>query len=391
MSNRFRDFLRKVGSGQHTSESLTRQESAEAARMMLTQEATPAQIGAFMIAHRIKRPTGEELAGMLDAYAEMGPSLTSIDADYPTVVLNSPYDGRSRTTPISPITALVLVANGCPVVMHGGDRMPTKYGIPFIDIWRALGLDWTQYSLADIQYILKTTRLGFLHLPNHFPLAQGLVPYREQLGKRPPQATLELMWCPYQGRALMACGFVHPPTETMIKTAVTIHRPMPFLTVKGLEGSCDLPRDRTCIIGNGTLLGMGDMSHHYGASHHRNSSESQSESDAGADHPSGLDHLLLHPRDYGFAGKDVPFVSDTQVIEDIRGVLQGQSSELMQSAIWNGGFYLWQSGGCASLELGLAEAESLLTSGAVYNTLESIRATLANLQFPKSDALLGAG
>jgi anthranilate phosphoribosyltransferase len=41
--------------------------------MMLLQEATPAQIGAFMIAHRIKRPTSQELAGMLDAYEQIGP------------------------------------------------------------------------------------------------------------------------------------------------------------------------------------------------------------------------------------------------------------------------------------------------------------------------------
>ena len=40
---------------------------------MLTQEATPAQIGAFLIAHRIKRPVPAELAGLLDAYAELGP------------------------------------------------------------------------------------------------------------------------------------------------------------------------------------------------------------------------------------------------------------------------------------------------------------------------------
>jgi anthranilate phosphoribosyltransferase len=392
MSNRFRDLLRKVGSGQHTSESLTRQEAAEAARMMLTQEATPAQIGAFMIAHRIKRPTGEELAGMLDAYAELGPALAPIDAAYPTVVLNSPYDGRSRTTPISPITALVLVTKGCPVVMHGGDRMPTKYGIPFIDIWKALGVDWTQYSLAEIQHIYETTLLGFLYLPNHFPLAQGLVPYREQLGKRPPQATLELMWCPYQGQALMTCGFVHPPTETMIKSAVTIHRPMPFLTVKGLEGSCDLPRDRTCIVGQGTPLSPGNPIHRDASSHDDNATDSGAKSlDSQSRNASGLDHLLLHPRDYGFAGKDVPFVSDAQVIEDIYSVLQGKPSELMQSAIWNSGFYLWQSGVCTSLASGLGEAESLLASSAVYRTLKSIQTKLSDLQTLKTDSLIGAG
>ena len=66
MSDRFREFLRQVGSGTHTSEALSRSQAAEAMKLMLLQEATPAQIGAFLIAHRIRRPTGEELAGMLD-------------------------------------------------------------------------------------------------------------------------------------------------------------------------------------------------------------------------------------------------------------------------------------------------------------------------------------
>ena len=71
MSNTFKQFIQKVGSGSHTSDNLTRDQAATATKMMLLGEATPIQIGAFLIAHRIKRPTGEELAGMLDTYHEL--------------------------------------------------------------------------------------------------------------------------------------------------------------------------------------------------------------------------------------------------------------------------------------------------------------------------------
>jgi anthranilate phosphoribosyltransferase len=138
MSNAFRELLRKIGSGPHTGENLNRQEAEAATRMMLLQEATPAQIGAFMIAHRIKRPTGEELAGMLDAFEQLGPKLEPIAANRIPVILSSPYDGRSRTAPISPLIALLLAAVGCPVILHGGDRMPTKEGIPLVEIWQEL-------------------------------------------------------------------------------------------------------------------------------------------------------------------------------------------------------------------------------------------------------------
>lgn len=350
MSNAFRDLLRKVGSGPHTSKDLTRDEANAATQMMLGQEATPAQIGAFMIAHRIKRPTGEELAGMLDAYDHMGPKLNEISSPYPTVVMGIPYDGRSRTAPISPITALILAAAGCPVVMHGGRRMPTKEGIPLVEIWQELGIDWAIASLEQVQQIFSQTLLGFVYLPTHFPLADQLVPYREQIGKRPPFATVELFWCPYAGKALVVSGFVHPPTEQMAQSAFWLRGIDRFITVKGLEGSCDLPRDRTCIIG--------------------------------ANDPNKtptFERLLLHPREYGFAGEDVPLSSIPQLIRDIQFVLRGTSSELMESAIWNGGFYLWQSGVCSDLTSGFAKARELLMNGQAAQKLDELKQTLNSI------------
>ena len=66
--DRFKQHLRKVGSGEHTSKGMSREEAADAMELMLQGEATPAQIGAFLIAHRIRRPEPQELTGMLDTY-----------------------------------------------------------------------------------------------------------------------------------------------------------------------------------------------------------------------------------------------------------------------------------------------------------------------------------
>lgn len=105
MSQEFRELLKKIGSGTHTHQDLSRAEAASAARMLLRGEATPAQIGAFLIAHRIKRPTAEELAGMLDAYAEDGPLLPRQDLPHPLIIFGHPYDGRSRTAPLGVLVA----------------------------------------------------------------------------------------------------------------------------------------------------------------------------------------------------------------------------------------------------------------------------------------------
>mgnify|MGYP005843635057 CR=1 FL=1 len=367
MSYAFREFLKKVGSGVHTGEDLSREEAATAMRMMLLQEATPAQIGAFMIAHRIKRPSSEELAGMLDAYDQLGPKLQpwgmrqqrqgepekpiSCPSPQTVTVLGTPYDGRSRTAPVTVLTALVLASVGVPVVMHGGDCMPTKYGVPAIELWQGLGADFSKLTLAQVQHLLESTGLGFIYLPWHFPHAHELVPYRDQIGKRPPMATMELIWSPYQGDVHIVAGYVHPPTETLFRETLAQRGATHFTLVKGLEGSCDLPRERTAII----------------AISQPNSSES-------------FERLLLHPRDYGFGGKEIPLDSTTQLLDQMRDVLQGNSSELMSAAIWNGGFYLWRCGVCPDLPTGFAKAEALFTSGQAAQKLEEIGNAITSTQ-----------
>ncbi|MDJ0634655.1 MAG: anthranilate phosphoribosyltransferase family protein [Xenococcaceae cyanobacterium MO_188.B29] len=361
MSDEFRELLKKVGSGTHTGKDLTRTEAAAATEMMLKLIATPAQIGAFMIAHRIKRPTPEELAGMLDAYDTLAPKLslhnltgehqspqapsshggvTVTQAKTPVVFCN-PYDGRSRTVPVMPITALILAATDVPVIMHGGECMPTKYGIPLIEIWQHLGIDLTGLSLTQNEKLLAETGISFIYLPQHFPQAQALVPYREQIGKRPPFATLELIWLPVAGDAHLVSGFVHPPTETRFQETFSLRKVEHYTTVKGLEGSCDLARNRTGIIGLGS--------------------------------PDGFERLHLHPRDYDLDGTDLPLESKTQLIEQIKSVIEGKNSELMPSAILNGGFYLWRFGVCGDLASGFAQAEKMLTQGEVKQKLAQLQ------------------
>jgi anthranilate phosphoribosyltransferase len=343
MSDEFRELLKRVGSGTHTSKNLTRVEAATATKMMLLQEATPAQIGAFAIAHRIKRPTPEELAGILDTFEELGSKLTiASNHDHKPVVLGNPYDGRSRTVPVSIITALILAAANIPVIMHGGDCMPTKYGIPLIEIWQALGVNFSSFNLAQVQEIYNQSHLGFLYLPQHFPAAYNFVPFREQIGKRPPFATAELAWCPVAGDAHLVLGFVHPPTEERFRAAFQLRGTSDFTLVKGLEGSCDLARSRTGIIAM---------------------SKSQD----------SFERLLINPADYNLNGSDLALESKNQLVTLTQEVIQGNNSQLFPAAILNGGFYLWRFQLAESLSAGFAKAEAMLTSGKIATKLTQLQ------------------
>ncbi|MEL7143031.1 MAG: anthranilate phosphoribosyltransferase family protein [Cyanobacteria bacterium J06573_11] len=347
----FRDLLKKVGSGTHTAKSLSREESAIATEIMLSETATPAQIGAFMIAQRIKRPTPTELAGMLDTYDAMGPMLSPVDSEYPVTVFSNPYDGRSRTAPINPLTSLILAAAGCPVILHGSGRVPTKYGLPTIEILEGLGLEWRQLKTLDqVQTMLEQTGFTFIHQAIHFPAAEAMVAYRDQIGKRPTLATVEIMWSPYKGKGHVVSGYVHPPTEGRTQQCFTERGTEFFTTVKGLEGSCDIARSRTAIISLNQLE-SGQLS---------------------------AERLLVHPRDYGFEGTDPELEGLDALLTDYQATLTGQQSEVGHSAIWNSGFYLWRVGRVASIEEGFTWARSHLENGKVKNKLEQIKEALAS-------------
>ncbi|MFM7265299.1 MAG: anthranilate phosphoribosyltransferase family protein, partial [Cyanobium sp.] len=313
-----------VGSGEHTSSGLSREEAADAMELMLDGAATEAQIGAFLIAHRIRRPEPQELTGMLDVYRHRGPTLTSTK---PALCFGMPFDGRSRTAPVYPLTALVLATAGIPVVMQGGARMPVKYGVTAAELFESLGLTLIGRPLSWVQASLERWNLALVHQPDHFPAAEGLVQIRDDIGKRPPLASLELMWTAHQGEHLLVSGFVHPPTEARAWEALGAAGERDLLTVKGLEGSTDLPTTRAGITAR-----VRD---------------------------GAVQRILLHPRDHGITAAEHPLTDLETWREEARAALCGEGP-LAEALAWNLAAYLWFAGRVADVAEGLERARALL-------------------------------
>jgi anthranilate phosphoribosyltransferase len=204
-----------------------------------------------------------------------------------------------------------------------------KYGITLAELFAALGIEWRLLSLAAVQERLDRHGIALTHQPLHFPSAERLVPVRDAIGKRPPVASLELLWTPHQGDHLLVSGFVHPPTENRAWEALAAAGETDVLTVKGLEGSTDLPTSRAGITGR---MESGTIS-----------------------------RILLHPREHGIHAPEVPWQSleiwRSQALEALRG-----AGPLAEALRWNLGAYLWFCGLADTLPAALEQATALLVN-----------------------------
>ncbi len=335
----FKYYLRKIGSGEGTSKGLSRLESSEALKLILNSKATPAQIGAFMIAHRIRRPEPQELVGMLDTYKELGPILQSKEEQLRPICFGMPFDGRSKTSPLYPLTTLVLLANNQPVILHGGERMPIKYGVTTQELFKALGVNLSGLSINQVQSGFYQNNFALIHQPDHFPLANSLISYRDQIGKRPPIASMELLWTAHQGEHLLVSGFVHPPTEDRAWKSLELAGEENTITIKGLEGSTDLPISRACITS------------------HMNQGKRE--------------RLILYPRDYDCYGQDPTWEGLDLWKNNALNALKNQGP-FVKSLHWNAGTFLWLSGTTKTLQDGINQSKESIESGIVERILSTL-------------------
>src|SRR5437867_13186794 len=107
-----KDIIAKVGKGQKASKDLTWDEAKQAMRLLIEGQATPAQVGGFLLATRIKMESVAELAAFTAAAREYVPALDIPRRD-PIVPLPT-YAGKQVTFHASvgsPVVAAAAVAS----------------------------------------------------------------------------------------------------------------------------------------------------------------------------------------------------------------------------------------------------------------------------------------
>jgi anthranilate phosphoribosyltransferase len=142
-------------------------------------EATPAQIGGFLVALRAKGETADEIAGCAEAMRAHVLPVAPSRRDVVDVV-GTGGDG-SRTFNISTTAAIVAAAAGAAVAKHGNRAVSSISGSA--DVLEALGLvlDQAPQRIADS---IDTLGFGFMFAPLHHPAMRHAAPVRRDLGTR---------------------------------------------------------------------------------------------------------------------------------------------------------------------------------------------------------------
>ena len=158
---------------------LTREESRGVMNAIMSGEATPAQIGGFLVALRLKGETADEIAGAAEAMrAHVVPVRTTRDDLVDTAGTGG--DG-GKTFNISTAAALVAAAAGAGVAKHGNRSVSSQSGSG--DVLESLGfrLDLPPERIAES---IDRLGFGFMFAPTHHPAMKHAGPVRRELAAR---------------------------------------------------------------------------------------------------------------------------------------------------------------------------------------------------------------
>src|SRR5690606_19263375 len=128
----FKSYIAKVASGAP----LTFDEAREAFDIVMSGDATPSQMGGFLMALRVRGETVAEISG---AVASMRARMLTVEAPADAIDIVGTGGDASGTYNVSTLAALIVAGTGVPVAKHGNRALSSRSGAA--DALAALGVN----------------------------------------------------------------------------------------------------------------------------------------------------------------------------------------------------------------------------------------------------------
>jgi len=174
MVGEFKTYIAKAGSGKP----LSFDDSRAAFELMMSGEATPSQIGGFLMALRVRGETVDEISG---AVATMRAKMLPVKAPADAVDIVGTGGDASGSYNVSTCAAFIVAGAGVPVAKHGNRALSSRSGAA--DTLAALGVD-IEIGPDLISRCIDEAGLGFMFAPAHHSAMRHVGPSRVELGTR---------------------------------------------------------------------------------------------------------------------------------------------------------------------------------------------------------------
>ena len=157
---------------------LSRQDAEAAFSVIMSGEATPSQIGGFLMTLRTRGESVDEYAA---AAAVMRATCVKVNAPEGAMdIVGTGGDGKG-TLNISTATAFVVAGAGVTVAKHGNRNLSSKSGAA--DALTEMGIN-VMVGPEVVEKALREAGIGFMMAPMHHPAMRFVMPSRQELGTR---------------------------------------------------------------------------------------------------------------------------------------------------------------------------------------------------------------
>jgi anthranilate phosphoribosyltransferase len=198
-------MIKEIGRGAKGARSLERDAAATLFGGMLDGSVGDLELGAILIALRIKSESLDELLGFKQAMDTQGAQV--VVPDGPRCVVLPSYNGARRQPNLMPLVAMLLARDGVPVLIQGRHDFESRVS-PF-ELLAALGITPAS-DTAEAGAQLASRHLTCLQVSTLLPGLDRLLSLRPRMGVRSSAHTMAKLLDPCRGRSVRVVAVTHP-------------------------------------------------------------------------------------------------------------------------------------------------------------------------------------
>ena len=223
-------IIKEIGRGKNAARDLSRDDARALFTAILNDEIPPLQLGAILIAMRIKGESLDELAGFLEACEACYPHLKAPAGTIPLVIPS--YNGARQLPNLTPLLASLVAREGIPVLVHGVPDDPGR--VTTIEVFQAMGIQPAR-SIAEAEEQLAARKLAVISIDTLAPPLARVLKLRRDIGLRSSGHTLVKMLQPFTTQAVRLVSVTHPEYLDRMRAFFTGYSSHALL-LRGAEG-----------------------------------------------------------------------------------------------------------------------------------------------------------